>query len=60
MTLLPATQDWPEAPKFPAIIPLAALSISASSKTISGDFPPNSKLVAAKLLDEFLIISLAV
>ena len=53
MTRLPATQDCPLAPKFPAIIPLAALSRSASPKIIKGDLPPNSRLVAAKLLEEF-------
>ena len=60
ITLLPATQDCPEAPKFPAIIPFAALSRSASSKIIMGDFPPSSRLVAAKLFEEFCIIFLAV
>ena len=53
MTRLPATHDCPLAPKFPAIIPFAALSRSASSKIIKGDLPPNSKFVAAKLLEEF-------
>ena len=56
----PATQLCPEAPKFPAINPFAALSKFASSKTIIGDFPPNSKEVAAKFSEEFLITCLAV
>ena len=40
--------------------PFTALSISASSKTINGDFPPNSKETSAKFSAEFLITCLAV
>ena len=58
--LEPATQLWPLAPKIPAIDPFTALSISASSKTINGDFPPNSKETSAKFSAEFLITCLAV
>ena len=40
----PAMHVWPVAAKIPEIAPLTALSISASSKTILGDFPPSSML----------------
>ena len=47
-SLEPATQLCPLAPKIPAIDPFTALSMSASSKTINGDFPPNSSETSAK------------
>ena len=51
----PATQLWPDAPKFPAINPLVALSRSASSNTRMGDLPPSSSVVTAKFSAEFRI-----
>ena len=48
----PATQLCPAAPKIPATDPLTALSILASSNTINGDLPPNSKLTSAKFSAE--------
>ncbi len=40
----PAMQVWPVAAKMPAMAPLTALSSCASSKTMLGDLPPNSRL----------------
>ena len=37
-------QVWPVAANMPDIAPMTAASKSASSKTILGDFPPNSKV----------------
>ena len=41
-------------------IPFTALSKSASSKTMTGDFPPNSRDTCAKFSAEFRITCLAV
>ena len=48
------------AAKIPETIAFAALSKSASSKTITGDLPPSSRETTAKLLAEFATICLAV
>ena len=56
----PATQLCPVAAKIPAIWALRALSISASSNTMKGDFPPSSSDVLARLSAVFFTICRAV
>ena len=48
----PATQLWPVAAKMPATCALAALSRSASAKTMNGDLPPSSSEVEARFSAE--------
>ena len=47
-TRLPATQVWPPAAKMPATIPMDAEAMSASGKTMLGDFPPSSRVALMK------------
>ena len=51
-------QAWPLRMKIPIAAPATAASISASSKTMTGDLPPSSSVTFLRLPDAALTISL--